>query len=408
MFDEMAFNVVGGALLLGIWRTHAHLVRAILPKKAAQPRSVRRPSVTIIRPIRGLDAGAEANIAAAFDNDYEGDVELLFTFDDASEPAIPLVQAEIARRRSEGNRASARILYAGAPPPGRTGKLNAMIVAEREARGELLAVCDSDTRPGPGALASLVDALLGTPRAGSAFAPVVVPGPAKTAGDVGYALMLNALYGPEAASAAAADGELPFIMGQFMVFRRDALAAIGGLSAVSGQLVDDMYIGVLLAKAGYRNVVAPYRLPIIQYSMGLGEFARTYRRWIIFSRSGLPSWEFKWPAWLRGIEFWVALLMVVGAVLTRHPLGAVLPAIAVGLACYSIAELQRLFGGSPIEKRHLWVPFAVLACAPPVYLSIFLRPAVNWRGRAYTLDSNARLAPVSAKPPAAEGDRAAA
>ena len=41
------------------------------------------------------------------------------------------------------------MLLAGKPPPGRTGKLNAMMLGEARAQGELIAFSDSDTRPGP-------------------------------------------------------------------------------------------------------------------------------------------------------------------------------------------------------------------------------------------------------------------
>ena len=53
------------------------------------------------------------------------------------------------------------------------------------------------------------------------------------------------------------DGELPYIMGQYMVLKRDALRAIGGLKSAEGQLVDDMYIGARMRAAGYTNRVAP-------------------------------------------------------------------------------------------------------------------------------------------------------
>ena len=48
-------------------------------------------------------------------------------------------------------------------------------------------------------------------------------------------------------------GELPFIMGQLMVFRRPALRAIGGVACAEGQLVDDMYIGKRVHEAGFRG-----------------------------------------------------------------------------------------------------------------------------------------------------------
>src|SRR5262249_57919420 len=94
------------------------------------------------------------------------------------------------------------------------------------------------------------------PRHGWAFAPVLVHQPAQAAGDVFYALVQNALYSPLAAWAAGERRELPFIMGQLMVFRRGALRAIGGVESVQGQLVDDMAIGKRLHEHGYKNVMS--------------------------------------------------------------------------------------------------------------------------------------------------------
>jgi len=338
-----------------------------------------------------LDVGAAENIEAALDLDYPGDVETLFVFDDRNEPVIPLVESAIRDARGESRR-SAKILIAGQPRPGRTGKLNAMILGVRAAAGELIAVCDSDTRPPRDALRVLAETLLEAPEVGAAFAPVVVLGPAETAGDVGYGLMLNALYGPAAATAFAHDGELPFIMGQYMIIRREALDAIGGFESVEGQLVDDMYIGALLNKVGFHNLVASTHVPVIQVGMGLADFFRTYRRWIIFSRSGLPNWSFKWPNWLRGIEFWVAFTALIWALSLGNLFGALFPLAAVVASCWSLAELNRLFGGGRVAAKHLWMTFALLSAAPFVYLASFIHPTVRWRGREYQLDGHGRLA----------------
>ena len=88
-------------------------------------------------------------------------------------------------------------------------------------------------------------------------------------------------------------GSMPFTMGQLMVFRREAIRAIGGLASAEGQLVDDMYLGERLTQAGYRNVVSDHAVPIIQQGLGLTEFPSTCMRWLTFSRSGLPGLAFK-------------------------------------------------------------------------------------------------------------------
>jgi len=73
--------------------------------------------------------------------------------------------------------------------------------------------------------------------------PVLATEAPQTAGDVGVALMLNGLYGPAVARTVRKSGEMPFIMGQLMVFRRETLEALRDLKSVSGELVDDMRMG---------------------------------------------------------------------------------------------------------------------------------------------------------------------
>ncbi|MCC6749959.1 MAG: glycosyltransferase [Deltaproteobacteria bacterium] len=394
MTIELGGIVVGAGLLGAVLYTHLMLRRAVARRREQPvPGRAQYPSVTVIRPVRGLDEGAAENFAAALATGYPGEVETLFVFDEETDPALPVARAAIEAHRSGGHPGTARVIFVGTPPPGRTGKLNAMIRALEEARGELVAFGDSDTRPDREVLRVLADTLLSDERIGCTFAPVVVENPLRTAGAVGYATLLNGLYGPAVALTAGEQGSMPFIMGQLMLFRREALAGIGGLESVSGQLVDDMYIGTRVVQAGYRNVVTRHPLQIVDERMTLAEFLRTYRRWIIFSRSGLPFWSFNWPAWLRGIEFWLGLGLGFAAVVTGHPwAGAVLYAAALALGA-SIMRLHRAVGGAPIRLRHAWVPYALLLAAPFIYVATLLWPEVKWRGRRYGLDTHARLGP---------------
>jgi len=382
----------GIVLFFGVIWDHRRLLRAIRARSSLLPSPRRYPSVTVIRPVRGLDAQAAENIAAALDTGYPGPVETIFVFDDDSEPALPLVQQAIEAHEAAGRAGRARILIAGAPPPERTGKLNAMIAGLAQASGELLAFGDSDTRPDAQVLRRVVEKLLASPDAGAAFAPVTIVEAPRTVGDVGAALMINGLYGGAVADTVQRTGEMPFIMGQLMVLRREALSALGNLQSLSGHLVDDMQIGVKLRAAGYRNVVAPHPLPIVVRDLKLGDFVRMFRRWLIFSRSGLPVGSFKGRVWLRGFEFWAGLMVAVLAWLAGHAVPALL-VTAVPLAVgWSIVRLHRELGGAAIGWHHAWVPIAILLAGPLALLSALLWPQVSWRGRSYRLDARSRLA----------------
>lgn len=250
---EYWLSLLAVALLLWVWRTY-HRQRRAIRQRSCPAELDRYPSVSVIRPIKGLDTGAEDNIRAALDHGYPGAVETFFVFDDENEPTLPLVEQVLAERNRAGQFVNARIIFTGQPLANRTGKLNSMIAGFKASKNELVAFVDSDVRQDRKALRVLVESLFAADGAGAAFAPVIASEPPATVGDAGYTLMINGLYEPSAlASADESGGELPFIMGQFMVFKREAIAAIGGLEAAEGQLVDDMFLGRRLNECGYRN-----------------------------------------------------------------------------------------------------------------------------------------------------------
>src|SRR5512141_749391 len=182
---SVSFLVVGVVALLVamvVW-DHRRLSRAIDARVSLLPTPRRYPSISVIRPVRGLDPEAERNLAAALENVYPGPIETIFVFDDRAEPALPLARKAIEAHEAASRHGRARIVISGPPPADRTGKLNAMIAGLAQARGELVAFGDSDTRPDPLVLRQIVDKLLACPDAGAAFAPVVVAASPRTAGD---------------------------------------------------------------------------------------------------------------------------------------------------------------------------------------------------------------------------------
>ena len=383
-------SVLGVLVLLDTVAWHFLFLRGIGRKAPPSAPLEHFPSITMTRPIRGLDVGQAENLRAALDTGYPGGIETLLVFDDESDVGLPGARAAVAEHVAMGRPGSVRVLIVGPPPPGRTGKLNAMILASRRARGELVAFGDSDTRPRRGLLQSLVETLMAHRLNGSVFAPAVVTSKSRSAGDVGYAMMLNGLYGPAVARAAKFnDSNLPFIMGQIMVFRREALASVGGVECATGQLVDDMHIGKCLHETGWRNVMIKEQLSIAAGGLTVKEFLAVYRRWMLFSRGGLP-FAFTWPLWLRGVEFYVAVSLVPAAFAVGSPIAALAPALALLAQGLSVADLQRRFGGARVPVRHAWMLWCLFVAVLLVVGSMFRR-GVEWRGRSYSLGSGGEL-----------------
>ncbi|HEX6240550.1 MAG TPA: glycosyltransferase, partial [Polyangiales bacterium] len=201
-------------------------------------------------------------------------------------------------------------------------------------------------------------------------------------------------YGAAAAEMAGEKRELPFIMGQIMVFRRDALRAIGGLEAAEGQLVDDMYLGAELTKAGFKNVMVRSPLHLVTGPLGLRELSTLLTKWMAFSRSGLPA-EFVRRNWWRGMEIGLSLALTIAAVVMREPLLALFAASATGMWVYSQASLYQSLTGHDVPLHFaLWVPLVVPFLAAALLAKSRLTSKVEWRGQAYQLNAQARLAPA--------------
>lgn len=180
-------------------------------------------------------------------------------------------------------------------------------------------------------------------------------------------------------------------MGHLMVFRREAIQAIGGLEAAEGQLVDDMYLGRCLNAAGYRNLISPKPAALIQQGATTAEFFQILIRWIAFSMSGLPMLTCKLPHWLTGLSFWIGFAVAVIAALAGNPGLSVLALLAPLSVAITLNDLHRLMSGQALPLKYAWGSLLIWLAAPVIYFQIWSKREVNWRGRRYRLDASSRL-----------------
>lgn len=124
--------------------------------------------------------------------------------------------------------------------------------------------------------------------------------------------------------------------------------------------------------------------------MGLLQFLRNFRRWILFGEGGL-SFRFTWPNWVRGVSCWVAWAVLAAALATGNGVAAGAALLAIAFSVYTQASLQRAYHGPRIRLHQLWVPAVLPLVAGLVQIAAKLNRRVDWRGRSYDLDAEARL-----------------
>jgi ceramide glucosyltransferase len=379
------------AIMVAVFVEHEKILR-VVRRRPLPPALDHYPSVTVIRPIRGLDCEVEKNIQAGLDTGYPGHVDTIFVFDDESEPALPIVEKVLTARTMEGHRDRTQIVICGQPPANRTGKLNAMLAGMERATGELIAFADSDIRSDMDTLRIMVEKLLTTENAGSAFPWAIVTSKPRTAGDVGIVAMLNSLYIPMASILyAKRDENLPFILGQYMVFERETLDEVIALDEMKGQLTDDLHMGSLVNAGGLKNVIAPCSVGIIQHGVGPRDAFDQYVRWMHYSRSGMRDWSYKIPSFVRAGLYLTGLALGTVALAKGFWGAAALGLGASLMVNYTMIKIHNRVGGGRISPQHWLIPGLFFILFPLVLLRVYTQKHLEWRGRTYALNSEANL-----------------
>jgi ceramide glucosyltransferase len=270
--DDMATSVevvttlltVGGLvyMLLALWgaRDFEHSWRRMVAAGSDGPGFA--PDVTILKPLKGVDARMYAGFVSHCAQRYAGKFEILFGVSSLDDPAAE----QIEHLRLEFPECAIRLIVCPARL-GTSGKVSNLIQMLREARYEYVLINDSDIRVSPNYLTRVMACFGAAADTGAAAGKedprvgmVTVPYLGRTAAD-GKALTLwsrlEALgistdFLPGVLTARKIEGGIRFGLGSTLAVSRKALTAAGGLEPLVDYLADDYEIGVRIARAGYR------------------------------------------------------------------------------------------------------------------------------------------------------------
>ncbi len=247
--------IFGSLALLG---TIVTSVQALLVRRFRRPRapfgaglpSRRADSfLSILKPVCGLDDELEENLLS-FTRLRGFRYEVLVSAEEWDDPAL-----DVARRVMRDNPfAPFRIIV---DPGSRSGvvnrKVERLIAAAREAKGDVLLISDSNVRVEPDDLAQTL-AAFDNPRVGCVSNLFIGSG-ARTLGASLESLHLLSFVTTGAVLAATAG--VPCVVGKSMAVRREALTAIGGFERFRRVLAEDQAIGLAIRDAGYDVALSP-------------------------------------------------------------------------------------------------------------------------------------------------------
>ena len=209
----------------------------------------RRPAITLLKPLKGCDATTVESLQSWFNQNYAGQIQILFGVADASDPVCKIVRELI--EKNPGRDAQ---LVVCAESPGANGKVSTLIQLERLAKHPLILVSDADVRVPPDFLANIVVPLRDS-KVGLVNCFYRLANPATTAMRC-EAVAINADFWSQVLQSTNLK-PLDFALGAAMLTRRKLLEEIGGFAALVNCLADDYQLGHRIAQRGHRIVLCP-------------------------------------------------------------------------------------------------------------------------------------------------------
>lgn len=340
------------------------------------------PAVTILKPVKGMDAGSYDNFASFCRQQYAGELQMLFAAASEQDPVVTIIRQLMAD--FPGVDISLVINPAIYGP---NYKVCNLINAFPAAKHDIIIVCDSDIRVTPGYLTS-VTAHFADPKVGlvtSLYRTSAVANCATAVEATGFTAEMI----PNVLVALQLEG-LSFALGASMAARREALDSIGGFPALVNYLADDYQLGNKIHHAGWRIALDGCFVESMMHAESLGSVLSRQLRWARTMRVSRPGGYLA-----SGITLPFPALLL--ALLLAPTAGVGLAAIVLLYGTRTIVTTlySRLFVKDRLFPRWLWLlPLRDLLAFCTWALS-FLGNRVAWRGSRFKLNPGGTIEEIS-------------
>ena len=368
---------VGGAcsVAAAVGVVYLALASILIMRFRPAPRltAARRPPASILVPLCGEDAELRERLLALCRQTYGGALQLVCGVSDSADPAVGIVES-VAAEASE-----VRIdLKIDARQHGGNRKVSNLINMAPLAKGEFLAIIDSDILVGPNHLSNLAGEL---ERPGVGAVTCLYHGAGGTSlWSSLAALSINADFLPSVVVALSLGAARP-CFGATIALRRKTLEAIGGLRAFADCLHDDYAIGERLREAGYA-------ISIPRFSVAHVCRERTARALVKNQLRAARTIRMINPKGYAGSIIAHPAAFAIPAALLDAAHGAPLLLLALAGRLVLCLSVERAFS---LQRQTYWLlPFYDLLFLG-VYAASFFGAGISWRGERYRLKSDGTL-----------------
>jgi ceramide glucosyltransferase len=344
---------------------------------------VELPSVTILKPLHGMEPKLEENLESFFRQDYP-EFAIVFGVRNCTDPALKVVD----KLQAKYPQVHTRIVIAGEPswPNAKVYSLSKMIASSVD---EFLVISDSDVLAGPGFLRNVIPPLLG-PKVG--LVTCLYRGiPARGLWSHLDALGMSIEMPSGVLVAKMVDG-MKFALGAAMALRRDALEAAGGIRETAYYYSDDFVLGQRIAAAGYEVVLSHYKVEHVLDARSLARTLGDQLRWMKSTRFSRPLGHVG-SGLTYAVPFGLLALLLDFGHSHRFP---------TGVELFVMAWLNRMLlalvvgWGIMRDRRALWLcwlyPVRDLM-GFGVWAASFFGRTFFWRGETYRFGAGGKIMP---------------
>lgn len=342
------------------------------------------PELSVIVPVKGLDDGARVNFRSLFSQSYAGKLEIIFSLEDESDPAVTAIREIIA----EYPDIESRIVFSGSGTKYR-GKIHNLVEALKTSRGGSVLFVDSDVRMVSDDYFARFVEPLSREEVGLVTCYQAVYS-AKALGAGLIALMINAemigLF-----SSLFVLRRFNLANGAILALRREVIDEIGGLTDLRNTILNDTAIARKVASLNKRIILTDRPACIHSQHSTVADWWRQVSRWHIAMRSYLPLHEYIVYGLFR-LALPMAIVYAAVNPMTFFPLAVLL--IPLLVRTLSLALINLFF----LRDRGTWKFFGLIYLIDLSYVLFLLIPfftrKVVWRGRSYRVGRKATLQPL--------------
>ncbi len=367
-----------GYYLLALWSARAFVYG--LRRK----RREFAPSVSILKPVRGLDHEQYAAFASHCRQQYSGDYEILFGVSSLAEPAVAIIH----QLQEEFPGHAIRIIEC--PEVfGANGKVSNLTQVLPHARHPYILINDSDIVVSPNYLTNIMAGfapLPGSPRpVGLVTAPYRgrahgLPGKDPTAGSRMEALGISTDFFPGVLTARLIEGGIRFGLGSTLAVSREALDRIGGLAPLVDYLADDYELGARIAAAGYDVELSSEVVETWVPPYDMAGFFTHQLRWARSMRDS-RRWGYVGLVFSYGLAW--AFLNLIAAGLSLESIALFVLAVVVRVALALVVGVGILSDAQVIRDLLLLLPRDLIALF--LWAWSFAGDTITWRGERFLL-----------------------